>query len=285
MYTRGPVSENARPPVAIRIVRPYATEEEFFEHELETVGKTSVILIGAHARPTGVILRFEVTLSTGATILRGEGRVLAHKESAFRGQPGLSLRFTRLDPRSKALVDKATAMREARSGDSTSGRLSGRPSAPPARPSAPPPPPPSPAPPPLDLALAAALTADTPPPVPAHAPEPPSSDEHVEAVTAEPPTSVPPSSLQPIVVASPSTLSLDDLDEAPTHVETRSERPLPYSPRAAPPPFGSQPPPPLPSQPPPQLRTANGDPLARLRERARALTPDRIAAILAKKTT
>ena len=109
------MAETNRPPVAIRIVRPYETEDELLEHELETVGKTSVVLIGAHPRPTGVILRFEVTLASGATVLRGEGRVLAHKENAFRGQPGLTLRFTRLDPRSKSVVDRATAMRESRS--------------------------------------------------------------------------------------------------------------------------------------------------------------------------
>ena len=109
-----PVSENSRPSVAIRIVRPYETEEELLEHELETIGKTSVVLIGAHPRPTGVILRFEVTLTSGATVLRGEGRVLAHKENAFRGQSGLTLRFTRLDPKSKGVVDRATIMREAR---------------------------------------------------------------------------------------------------------------------------------------------------------------------------
>ena len=108
------MAENSRPPVAIRIVRPYDTEDLLLENELETIGKTSVVLIGAHPRPTGVILRFEVTLASGPTVLRGEGRVLAHKENAFRGQPGLTLRFTRLDPKSKAIVDRATAMREAR---------------------------------------------------------------------------------------------------------------------------------------------------------------------------
>jgi hypothetical protein len=117
------VADNARPPVAVRIVRPFDTEEAFLENELETVGKTSVILIGAHSRPTGVILRFEVVLANGATVLRGEGRVLAHKENAFRGQPGLALRFTRLDPKSKAVVDRAAAIREA--------RLGGAPPAPP----------------------------------------------------------------------------------------------------------------------------------------------------------
>lgn len=147
------MAENPRPPVAIRIVRPYETEDQLLENELETIGKSNVILIGAHPRPTGVILRFEVTLSSGATVLRGEGRVLAHKENAFRGQAGLSLRFTRLDPRSKAVVDRATAMREAKG-----------PSRPPAAPAS-------------DPAIADALTASTPEPVIAasHVPEPPSA--------------------------------------------------------------------------------------------------------------
>lgn len=152
------MAENAaRPPVAIRIVRPYQTDDEFLTSELETVGKTSIILIGAHPRPTGVILRFEVTLASGITILRGEGRVLGHKESAFRGQPGLSLRFTRLDPKSKALVDRAAAMREA--------RLSGASLPPPAP--APTPPPPAPPPPSSEPAIAVALAAQTPEPPPA----------------------------------------------------------------------------------------------------------------------
>lgn len=155
------MAENTKP-VGIRIVRPYQTDDEFLSNELETVGKTSVILIGAHPRPTGVILRFEVTLASGATVLRGEGRVLGHKESAFRGQPGLSLRFTRLDPKSKALVDRAAAMREA--------RLSGSSLPPPPRAPAPEPPPPPPPPPPApepEPAIAAALTAQTPEPPPA----------------------------------------------------------------------------------------------------------------------
>jgi hypothetical protein len=194
------VAENARPPVAIRIARPYETEEAFLEHELETVGKTSVILIGAHSRPAGVILRFEVALSTGTVVLRGEGRVLAHKDNAFRGQAGLALRFTRLDPKSKAFVDRAVAMREIRlTGEhraappaaSSSGQLpppsSGHAAAPP--PSiaplsmsggqlegivraVPPPEPPAPPPvaasvaPPPEPAIAAALTSPTPPPPP-----------------------------------------------------------------------------------------------------------------------
>lgn len=162
---------NSRPPVAIRIVRPYDSEDQLLENELETIGKTNVVLIGAHPRPTGVILRFEVTLQSGATVLRGEGRVLAHKENAFRGQAGLSLRFTRLDPKSKAVVDRAAAMREAKS-----------PSAPPR--------PPAPSAPLSDPAIADALTASTPEPAAAATtrpePEPEPAPEHASAARLPP---------------------------------------------------------------------------------------------------
>ena len=167
------MAENTRAPVAIRIVRPYETEAELFANELETLGKTSVVLIGAHPRPTGVILRFEVTLANGETVLRGEGRVLAHKENAFRGQPGLSLRFTRLDPKSKSVVDRATALRESRAGGE------GAPSRP--------------APPIADSPVADALTAATPAPSAASArmalqePEPnanPNADQEAAVASA-----------------------------------------------------------------------------------------------------
>lgn len=247
------MSENARPPqVAIRIVRPYQTEEEFLNAELETVGKTSVILIGAHPRPAGIILRFEVTLASGATVLRGEGRVLAHKESAFRGQPGLSLRFTRLDPKSKALVDRAGAMREARlSGDAPSVRPSA-PSA--AERSAPPPPAPAhePVPVPIsfpapaDPALEEALTSPTPGPPPYE--ETPTRSMPVVARPPPPPISSTPVAVEPM--SDPAGAS------APT-MEASAEAP-----------------------PPPKDREGI---LARLRERAASLSRERVQQILSSR--
>jgi hypothetical protein len=276
------VSDGRPPPqVAIRIVRPYDDEDEFLNAELETVGKTSVILIGAHPRPAGIILRFEVTLQSGATVLRGEGRVLAHKERAFRGQPGLSLRFTRLDPKSKALVDRAGSMREARlSGEAPSMRPPSAPSLPPVEPtpasvrSAPPPPAPAhepvavpisfPAP--ADPALEAALTAATPEPPPyapieetptparietsmehSLAPSPPSIDRAI-AAAFEPPVSSTPVALGPI--SEPSISVAPTRDAAPQTVDAPNDR--------------------------------EGI-LARLRERAASLSRERVREILASR--
>ena len=300
------MAENVRPPVAIRIVRPYDTEDELLEHELETVGKTSVVLIGAHPRPTGVILRFEVTLASGTTVLRGEGRVLAHKENAFRGQPGLTLRFTRLDPRSKSVVDRATAMRESRSmGDVSS----------PSRPvlSAPI----------ADSPLAEALTASTPAPGPtadagpsgSRAPDAAVSMADQEAAVASTraaarekanataranakrtgsgramaltpppvPASIPVMTAAPVVEP---TVAAEEVEEqaatpAPTPVTSVpgevSERPRPSPTASATAPSSGAP---AAGRAPVEAPPDRAELLARLRERAQKLPPERVEAIL-----
>ena len=170
--------DDPRPPVAIRITRPYATEDEFLDKELDTLTRTTVVLIGAQSRPQGVVLRFELALSSGQVLVRGEGRVVGFKPNAYDGQAGLTLRFTRLDTRSKALVDRASSLREER-------KPSTRPPKPPeaARASSNPPPaplhpPPLPAPP--------SLTTSAPPSTPTSTSTPPApTHEHAHALAPE----------------------------------------------------------------------------------------------------
>jgi hypothetical protein len=101
-------------PAAIRITRPYATEEEFLDKELDSLTRASITLLGAQSRPQGVVLRFELVLVSGVVLVRGEGRVVGFKTNAFEGLGGLTLRFTRLDTKSKGLIDRAAALREQR---------------------------------------------------------------------------------------------------------------------------------------------------------------------------
>jgi len=125
------MAEQVRQPVAIRVMRPYASEEAFLEKEIDTISRTSIVLVGAQSRPQGVVLRFEVVLENGTSLLRGEGRVVAHKPNAFGDSPGLTLRFTRLDTRSKALIDKAAALRDAKQRAALGSAAPAAPSTPP----------------------------------------------------------------------------------------------------------------------------------------------------------
>ncbi len=107
----GGVNEASRP-VAVRVIRPYLSEDEYLATEGDSITKTTIELVGAHSRPAGVVLRFEVTLQSGKTLIRGEGRVTQFNERGRGDQPSLSLRFTKLDAKSKALIDRAVAMRQ-----------------------------------------------------------------------------------------------------------------------------------------------------------------------------
>ncbi len=271
-----------RTPVAIRITRPYATVEELLAHELDTFSRTGVTLVGAQSRPEGVVLRFEVSLADGTPILRGEGRVVGYKAAAVGSEPGLSLRFTRLDSKSKALVDRAAAMKEER------------------RSGAPPPPSaaaPSARPPPLPEAAKG-----KPPPLPPRA----AREADPEPVSAEPAeiSSAPEVSSAPEIVSASELLagpdsvpiSVPDADPSIPIVLDVSSGELPAEPPSEPeiavaappaseasaPPASAPEPPPAPA-PPPATAAASPDAQAaldRLRERARQLGPEDIARIL-----
>jgi len=132
------VADEVRQPVAIRITRPFSSEEEFLAHEIDTLTRTSVTLIGAQSRPPGVILRFEVVLTDGSPLMRGEGRVIAFQLRTLGDLSGLTLRFTRLDKKTKALVDRAAQIREDRARAALRASMESELPPPPSEPAAPP---------------------------------------------------------------------------------------------------------------------------------------------------
>lgn len=248
MYSRH-LADESRQPVAIRVSRPYASEDEFLEHELETLTRTSVTLVGSQSRPQGVILRFEIALANGVALLRGEGRVVGYKLNAYGDLPGLTLRFTRLDTKSKALVDRAATMREARARAAFDASVtdSVRPPAP--EPEALPAPPPLPPPPAVaDSPLASLLRESVP--------VPPLTNVDVEPLSIEPLAIAPLPSARTSHTEAPHSsppMSLASL-EAPS--STRSVARLP-----------------------------NRDPLLdKLRARGKSLSPDKVARILTKRS-
>jgi hypothetical protein len=116
-------------------MRPYSTEDAFLAEERDTLTRSAITLIGAPSRPRGVVIRFELTLADGVPLVRGEGRVLGYQPADDRGPSSLTLRFTKLDARSKALVDRAADQRDGETGRTRQG------SQPPTRPTQPPEPP------------------------------------------------------------------------------------------------------------------------------------------------
>lgn len=102
------------PPVAVRVMRPFATEDDLLAAESTAFTRTGVVLVGAPSRPNGVVLRFEICLRDGTAVMRGEGRVVGYRAASSAEESALMMRFTRLDLKSKDLLDRAVTMREER---------------------------------------------------------------------------------------------------------------------------------------------------------------------------
>lgn len=103
----------SQPPVAVRVVRPFDSEDALLAAESVAFTRTGVVLVGAPSRPSGVVIRFEIALRDGASVMRGEGRVVGYRPPSSIEEAALLLRFTRLDVKSKTFLDHAVAFREA----------------------------------------------------------------------------------------------------------------------------------------------------------------------------
>lgn len=111
----------------LRIKLPYGTREEFIERYGSNVARGGIFVATRSLKPEGTAIAFEFVLADGTRLLRGEAVVAKAQVDQGGMRAGMTLRFTRLDPQSKALVDLVVAAR-----------------------TAPPPPPPTPPPPPAD---------------------------------------------------------------------------------------------------------------------------------------
>ncbi len=98
-------------PIPIRIRLPYSTDEEFVEKYGTNVARGGIFIATRALKPEGTLLQFELVLSDGARLMRGEGVVAKAQVDDGGARAGMTLRFTRLDAASKALVDRVVARR------------------------------------------------------------------------------------------------------------------------------------------------------------------------------
>ncbi len=131
--TSSPANQPKKVPLRIRL--PFANEDEFVEKYGANVGRGGIFIATKGAKPAGTPLTFELVLTDGARLMRGEGLVHDVALEETTGRAGMTVRFTRIDARTRALIDRIVSTREG----------TARAEAPPP-PSAPAEPPPAPAP-------------------------------------------------------------------------------------------------------------------------------------------
>jgi hypothetical protein len=98
-------------PGALRIERPYDKAEDYLEGDAWTVGRSDMLLVGAADVDQGALVKFEIVLTTGDAVVRGDGRVM-ETVGAVDGRPGgVRVRFQKLDADSKAMLRRALQKR------------------------------------------------------------------------------------------------------------------------------------------------------------------------------
>jgi molecular chaperone DnaK len=98
----------------LRIRLPFTSEEQFVERYGANVDRQSLFIATRSTKPEGTAISFELVLQDGARLMRGEGVVSQVNVSEAPGQSGMRVRFTRLEARTKTLVDQIAAAREAK---------------------------------------------------------------------------------------------------------------------------------------------------------------------------
>lgn len=99
-------------PLVLRVVRPYATQEEFLAEESWTIiDDKSMILVGEELEKD-TIIRFELVLTDGSRLMRGEAKVTRAVPEADGRPAGIRVRFRRFGASTKELIDRVLADRK-----------------------------------------------------------------------------------------------------------------------------------------------------------------------------
>jgi uncharacterized protein (TIGR02266 family) len=143
----------------VRVRLKYPDVDMFTERFAPNVTRGGIFLASRDPRPVGTVVRFEVSLVSGAPVLVGKGRVTwtkAHDPNEPNKPYGMGVQFIELDRASRAVLDRLLRKREP----------AARPATPPPRPSGSPPPIP------IDAAKTQPLRTSAAPSTPTSAPQP-----------------------------------------------------------------------------------------------------------------
>ena len=108
-------SESSNEPrkVPLRIRLPFTTEDEFIDRYGVHVTRGGIFIATKHGKPEGTPLSFELVLQDGVRLMRGEGVVQKLVlDEHLPGKSGMLVRFTRIDTRTKGLIDQILERRE-----------------------------------------------------------------------------------------------------------------------------------------------------------------------------
>ncbi len=116
----------------MRIKLKYPDVDTFIQKYAVNISRGGIFIATRTPKPVGTVVRFEFQLASAQPVIRGEGQVIWVKDFD-PAQPqrvhGMGLRFLRLDPESRAMVDRALAWKKEHEDEGAESQRSGGPAA------------------------------------------------------------------------------------------------------------------------------------------------------------
>jgi hypothetical protein len=99
------MKDRLKHPKNLRLSRPYASVEDYVAAEGWTIDARGMVLLEQESMPPGTVVRFEIVLESGEKPIRAEARVVGDVEPTGSRPGGVRVRFRRLGPNCKELLD------------------------------------------------------------------------------------------------------------------------------------------------------------------------------------
>ena len=119
--------KDKRAPVSLKVRFKSATVDEFIEQYARDISRGGIFIKSKSPMPIGTLLKFEFQLKDESRLIHGVGRVVWKRDTEeANGEekpPGMGIKFIKMDPQSRQLVEQIVSSR----GDSPGAFEQGRP--------------------------------------------------------------------------------------------------------------------------------------------------------------
>jgi uncharacterized protein (TIGR02266 family) len=117
--------KDKRAPVSLKVRFKSATVDEFIEQYAHDISRGGVFIKSKQPMPVGTLLKFEVQLKDESPLIHGVGRVVWKREAGAgatdEAPAGMGIKFIRMDPECRTVVDRIVNQRGGEAGQYESG--------------------------------------------------------------------------------------------------------------------------------------------------------------------
>ena len=103
--------KDKRAPISLKVRFKSATLDEFIEQYSQDISRGGIFIKSKTPMSVGTLLKFEFQLKDESRLIHGVGRVVWRREAGGDEPPGMGIKFIKMDPESRSLVDEMVQAR------------------------------------------------------------------------------------------------------------------------------------------------------------------------------